>query len=103
MLVLLVLVLAVSWASQLLMLETLLIVMSISASGKIESEHNIDDTFGNSCERGIKRACSAREQLLRILTGGGHRPCHCHANFERGASVPRAAKFCRFQPIFWRA
>jgi hypothetical protein len=102
-LVLLMLVLAASWASQLLVLETLLIVMSISVSGKIESEPNIDDTFGNSCERGIKRAYSAREQLLRILTGGDHRPCHCHANFKRGASVPRAAKSCRIQPIFWRA
>jgi hypothetical protein len=69
-LVVLVLVLAASCASQLFMLETLLIVMSISVSVKIESKYNLNDTFPNSREPGNKKARTAREQLLRILTGG---------------------------------
>jgi Protein of unknown function (DUF2380) len=33
--------------------------------------------------------------LLRILTGGNAGCFHCQTNFERGGSVPRAAKVCR--------
>jgi hypothetical protein len=94
--VLLVLVVAASCASQLLMLETLLIVMSISVSVKIESKHNINDTFPNSCEPGNKKAGSDREQLLRILTGGIRGLIRCRTHSKRGRPVPCAAKVCRF-------
>lgn len=66
----LVLELEASCASQLLRLDTLLIVMSVSRGGQIESRHNIDDRGMNSRDRGIKMPWAACEQLLPILTGG---------------------------------
>jgi hypothetical protein len=90
--VLLVLLVAASCASQLFRLETLPIVMSISVVGQIESQYNINDTWLNSCEPGNKKGDTAREQLLPILTSGKVPHLHC-----RRAS--NAAGACRSRPI----
>ena len=90
--VLLVLLVAASCASQLFRLETLPIVMSISAVGQIESQYNIDDTQLNSCEPGNKKRDTAREQLLPILTSGKVRHLHCRR-------TANAAGVCRSRPI----
>jgi hypothetical protein len=90
--VLLVLLVAASCASQLLRLETLPIVISISDVGQIESEYNINDRQLNSCERGNKKVGTAREQLLPILTGGNAQYLHCRP-------AGNAVAACRSRPI----
>jgi hypothetical protein len=105
--VLLVLLVAVNCASQLFRLETLPIVMSISAVGQIGSEYNINDTQLNSCEPGNKKADTAREQLLPILTGGKLAHSHCRpASNAAGACRSRpilAAFFVMFLAVCWLA